>query len=175
MLEYLSIIFSAILVFNKRNGHIRTNENEQCGKSHRHTRHCRRSSTQSGTHSEDKHKGGIALNDTVEYYTKRFHWLISLSSSIWLATVSTARFTASRKARELIVAPVMASISPPSALTMLQMVMQAYLPSLYATLGIFIPLIVVNCILLGRDIFFIIISSICTSTAITSIKAIVCM
>lgn len=34
--------------------------------------------------------------------------------------------------------------------TMLQMLMQAYLPSLYETLGIFIPLIVVNCILLGR-------------------------
>mgnify|MGYP002976095283 CR=1 FL=1 len=29
-------------------------------------------------------------------------------------------------------------------------VMQAYVPGLYATLGLFIPLIVVNCILLGR-------------------------
>ncbi len=37
-----------------------------------------------------------------------------------------------------------------SFVTVLQMLMQAYLPSLYATLGIFIPLIVVNCILLGR-------------------------
>ncbi len=34
--------------------------------------------------------------------------------------------------------------------TILQMCMQAYLPDLYATLGLFIPLIVVNCILLGR-------------------------
>ena len=34
--------------------------------------------------------------------------------------------------------------------TILQMVMQAYVPGLYATLGLFIPLIVVNCILLGR-------------------------
>lgn len=34
--------------------------------------------------------------------------------------------------------------------TVLQMLMQAYLPALNATLGIFIPLIVVNCILLGR-------------------------
>lgn len=34
--------------------------------------------------------------------------------------------------------------------TVLQLLMQAYLPSLNATLGIFIPLIVVNCILLGR-------------------------
>ena len=34
--------------------------------------------------------------------------------------------------------------------TVLQMVMQAYLPDLYATLGLFIPLIVVNCIILGR-------------------------
>ncbi len=34
--------------------------------------------------------------------------------------------------------------------TVLQMVMQAWLPGLYAALGIFIPLIVVNCILLGR-------------------------
>lgn len=34
--------------------------------------------------------------------------------------------------------------------TALQMFMQAYLPALNAMLGIFIPLIVVNCILLGR-------------------------
>lgn len=34
--------------------------------------------------------------------------------------------------------------------TVVQMVMQAYLPSLYASLGLFIPLIVVNCIVLGR-------------------------
>ena len=34
--------------------------------------------------------------------------------------------------------------------SILQLVMQAYLPALYATLGLFIPLIVVNCILLGR-------------------------
>lgn len=37
-----------------------------------------------------------------------------------------------------------------SFVTVLQMVMQACLPELYSTLGIFIPLIVVNCILLGR-------------------------
>lgn len=37
-----------------------------------------------------------------------------------------------------------------SFVTILQMVMQAYLPDLYKTLGIFIPLIVVNCIILGR-------------------------
>lgn len=37
-----------------------------------------------------------------------------------------------------------------SFVTILQMVMQAWLPAIYATLGIFIPLIVVNCILLGR-------------------------
>lgn len=34
--------------------------------------------------------------------------------------------------------------------TIVQMVMQAYLPSLYDSLGLFIPLIVVNCIVLGR-------------------------
>lgn len=37
-----------------------------------------------------------------------------------------------------------------SFVTVLQMVMQAYVPAIYATLGLFIPLIVVNCILLGR-------------------------
>ena len=37
-----------------------------------------------------------------------------------------------------------------SFVTVLQMMMQAYVPALYATLGLFIPLIVVNCILLGR-------------------------
>lgn len=34
--------------------------------------------------------------------------------------------------------------------TILQMFMQAYLPALNESLGIFIPLIVVNCVLLGR-------------------------
>lgn len=34
--------------------------------------------------------------------------------------------------------------------TIVQLVMQAYVPSIYATLGLFIPLIVVNCIVLGR-------------------------
>ncbi len=34
--------------------------------------------------------------------------------------------------------------------TVVQMLMQAYLPELYASLGLFIPLIVVNCIVLGR-------------------------
>lgn len=34
--------------------------------------------------------------------------------------------------------------------TVLKMLMKAYVPSLYASLGLFIPLIVVNCIVLGR-------------------------
>ena len=34
--------------------------------------------------------------------------------------------------------------------TIIQLLMQAYLPSLYESLGIFIPLIVVNCIILAR-------------------------
>ena len=34
--------------------------------------------------------------------------------------------------------------------TMVQLVMQAYLPDIYKVLGLFIPLIVVNCIVLGR-------------------------
>lgn len=34
--------------------------------------------------------------------------------------------------------------------TLLEWLLQAYIPSLYAALGIFLPLIVVNCIVLGR-------------------------
>lgn len=34
--------------------------------------------------------------------------------------------------------------------TVLQFLMQAFVPGIYATLGLFIPLIVVNCIVLGR-------------------------
>ncbi|NCB69133.1 MAG: electron transport complex subunit E [Bacteroidia bacterium] len=34
--------------------------------------------------------------------------------------------------------------------TVVEMAMQAYLPALYESLGLFIPLIVVNCIVLGR-------------------------
>lgn len=37
-----------------------------------------------------------------------------------------------------------------SFVTILQMVMQAYVPDIYSTLGLFIPLIVVNCVILGR-------------------------
>lgn len=34
--------------------------------------------------------------------------------------------------------------------TVVELIMQAYIPSLYESLGLFIPLIVVNCIVLGR-------------------------
>jgi len=37
-----------------------------------------------------------------------------------------------------------------SFVTIVELVMQAYLPALFDSLGIFIPLIVVNCIVLGR-------------------------
>ena len=37
-----------------------------------------------------------------------------------------------------------------SFVTIVQLVMQAYVPDIYETLGLFIPLIVVNCIVLGR-------------------------
>ena len=36
--------------------------------------------------------------------------------------------------------------------TLLQLLMQAYVPDVYETLGLFIPLIVVNCIVLGRAV-----------------------
>ncbi|MDR2936868.1 MAG: electron transport complex subunit E [Rikenellaceae bacterium] len=37
-----------------------------------------------------------------------------------------------------------------SFVTVVELLMQAFVPDLYATLGVFIPLIVVNCIILGR-------------------------
>ena len=37
-----------------------------------------------------------------------------------------------------------------SFVTIVELVMQAYLPSLFEALGLFIPLIVVNCLILGR-------------------------
>lgn len=37
-----------------------------------------------------------------------------------------------------------------SFVTIIEMLMQAYVPALYASLGVFIPLIVVNCVILGR-------------------------
>lgn len=37
-----------------------------------------------------------------------------------------------------------------SFVTVVELCMQAYMPALYSTLGVFIPLIVVNCIILGR-------------------------
>ena len=38
--------------------------------------------------------------------------------------------------------------------TMVQLMLQAFVPSLYASLGLYIPLIVVNCIILGRAEMF---------------------
>lgn len=38
--------------------------------------------------------------------------------------------------------------------TVVQLMLQAFVPSLYASLGLFIPLIVVNCIILGRAEMF---------------------
>ena len=37
-----------------------------------------------------------------------------------------------------------------SFVTVVQLCMEAYMPDLYKTLGVYIPLIVVNCIILGR-------------------------
>ena len=37
-----------------------------------------------------------------------------------------------------------------SVVTVLEMLMNAFVPALYAALGVFVPLIVVNCIVLGR-------------------------
>lgn len=48
--------------------------------------------------------------------------------------------------------------------SVVQMVMQAYLPALYESLGIFIPLIVVNCIVLGRAEAFAAKNSVANST-----------
>ena len=41
-------------------------------------------------------------------------------------------------------------VSVASLVTVTELLIQAYLPSLYEALGIYIPLIVVNCIILGR-------------------------
>ena len=38
----------------------------------------------------------------------------------------------------------------PDGVTIVQMLLQGFIPSLYSALGIYIPLIVVNCIILGR-------------------------
>ncbi len=51
-----------------------------------------------------------------------------------------------------------------SFVTIVQLVMQAYTPSLYDALGIFIPLIVVNCIVLGRAEAFASRNSVLSST-----------
>ncbi len=48
--------------------------------------------------------------------------------------------------------------------TIVQLGMQAYVPALYASLGLFIPLIVVNCIVLGRAEAFASKNNVITST-----------
>ena len=47
--------------------------------------------------------------------------------------------------------------------TVLQLLMQAFVPEVYETLGLFIPLIVVNCIVLGRAEAFANKNSVCDS------------
>ena len=61
------------------------------------------------------------------------------------AAVSAIRNVVPDKVRIPVFITVIASF-----VTILQIVMQAWAPALYSSLGIFIPLIVVNCILLGR-------------------------
>jgi electron transport complex protein RnfE len=51
-----------------------------------------------------------------------------------------------------------------SFVTIVELVMQAYLPSLFEALGLFIPLIVVNCLILGRAEAFASRNNILTST-----------
>ena len=41
-----------------------------------------------------------------------------------------------------------------SFVTIVQFLLQGFVPSLYASLGLYIPLIVVNCIILGRELCF---------------------
>ena len=48
--------------------------------------------------------------------------------------------------------------------TVVEMTMQAYLPALYESLGLFIPLIVVNCIVLGRAEAFVAKNTVLSST-----------
>lgn len=50
-----------------------------------------------------------------------------------------------------------------SFVTVIEMLMQAWMPTLYAALGIYIPLIVVNCIILGRAEAFASKNTICQS------------
>ena len=53
-----------------------------------------------------------------------------------------------------------------SFVTVLELLMQAYVPDLYAALGLFIPLIVVNCIILGRAEAFANLDSACDGIGI---------
>lgn len=67
---------------------------------------------------------------------------VLVSSNLFISSV---RFLVPKKIRIPIFIVVIATF-----VTIVEMIMQAYYPALHQSLGIFVPLIVVNCIILGR-------------------------
>jgi len=81
----------------------------------------------------------------------------SVSNSLGMGVALTAILVASNLAISLLRKYIHVNIRIPGYIvviatfvTILEMFMHAYTPELYASLGIFVPLIVVNCIILGR-------------------------
>lgn len=81
----------------------------------------------------------------------------SATNGIGMGLATTAVLVASNIAISLIRKLIPSKIRIPayivvvaSFVTLIQFLLQGFVPSLYASLGIFIPLIVVNCVILGR-------------------------
>ncbi len=81
----------------------------------------------------------------------------SLADALGMGAAFTAVLTGSNLIISAVKKAIPANIRIPayivviaSLVTVTEMLMHAYVPDIYASLGIFIPLIVVNCIILGR-------------------------
>lgn len=81
----------------------------------------------------------------------------SLTNAVGMGVAFTAVIIGSNLAISLLRSFIPPSVRIPcyivviaSFVTIIEMLLNAYMPSLYSALGIFIPLIVVNCIILGR-------------------------
>ena len=79
---------------------------------------------------------------------------LATTSSLTNALGMGAAFTAVLIGSNLIISAlkkfIPANIRIPAYIVVTEMLMNAYVPAIYESLGIFIPLIVVNCIILGR-------------------------
>ena len=74
----------------------------------------------------------------------------SVSNALWMTLATTFVLVSSNILVSIVKKVVPAHVRIPMFVTVVELVLHAFQPGVYKSLGIFIPLIVVNCMILGR-------------------------